>query len=408
MAKKKETAVEEVKVEEVKAEEGKAEEVKAEEVKTEEAAEKPVKKTKKKTAKKPAASETEIKETEEKEAKEAEVKKAEEVKEVKEVKEEAPKKEAPKKKAPAKKKAQPKKAEETKEAAPAPQEEAPVSAPEEEPVSAPEVKMQTEEELEAEMAAEAAADAEADIVAESEEELEEALEAEIEAALSGKAFDISEETKTVSLTPELLEGLVEYGKSKNNVLDTDDINAYFKDVRLSAEQIEQIMAYLEARKIDALKDEIEDLKEQISTLEDKVAAERSDYLRLMAEFETFRRRTAEEKLELVGSAATDTIKGLLPVLDDCERALEMLKESSDEAAKEGTSLIYNKLMGYLQSKGLEPIVSTGEKFDTDFHEAVAQFPVPEEDKKGKVFDTVETGYTLNGKVIRFAKVVVGI
>ena len=164
----------------------------------------------------------------------------------------------------------------------------------------------------------------------------------------------------------------------------------------------------EARKIDALKDEIEDLKEQISTLEDKVAAERSDYLRLMAEFETFRRRTAEEKLELVGSAATDTIKGLLPVLDDCERALEMLKESSDEAAKEGTSLIYNKLMGYLQSKGLEPIVSTGEKFDTDFHEAVAQFPVPEEDKKGKVFDTVETGYTLNGKVIRFAKVVVGI
>ena len=164
----------------------------------------------------------------------------------------------------------------------------------------------------------------------------------------------------------------------------------------------------EARKVEALKDEIEDLKDQISTLEGKVAAERSDYLRLMAEFETFRRRTAEEKLELVNSAATDTIKGLLPVLDDCQRALEMLKDSSDEAAKEGTSLIYTKLMGYLQSKGLEPIVSTGEKFDTDFHEAVAQFPVPEEEKKGKVFDTVETGYTLNGKVIRFAKVVVGI
>ena len=163
----------------------------------------------------------------------------------------------------------------------------------------------------------------------------------------------------------------------------------------------------EERKIEALKDEIEDLKEQIATLEDKVAAARNDYVRLMAEFETFRRRTAEEKLELKNTAATDTIKGLLPVLDDCERALEMLKDSADEAAKEGTSLIYNKLMAYLQSKGLSPIVSTGEPFDTDFHEAVAQIPVPEEDKKGTVFDTVETGYTLNGKVIRYSKVVVG-
>ncbi|MBQ3882216.1 MAG: nucleotide exchange factor GrpE [Bacteroidales bacterium] len=163
----------------------------------------------------------------------------------------------------------------------------------------------------------------------------------------------------------------------------------------------------EERKIEALKDEIEDLKDQIATLEGKVEAERNDYVRLMAEFETFRRRTAEEKLELKNTAATDTIKGLLPVLDDCERAMEMLKDSADEAAKEGTSLIYNKLMAYLQTKGLSPIVSTGEPFDTDFHEAVAQIPVPEEDKKGKVFDTVETGYTLNGKVIRYSKVVVG-
>lgn len=164
----------------------------------------------------------------------------------------------------------------------------------------------------------------------------------------------------------------------------------------------------EERKIEALKDEIQDLKEQISTLEDKVAAEKNDYVRLMAEFDNFRRRTAEEKLQLVGSAATDTIKGMLPVLDDCQRALELLKESSDDAAKEGTALIYNKLMGYLQSKGLSPIVSTGETFDTDFHEAVAQLPVQEDEKKGKVFDTVETGYMLNGKVIRYAKVVVGI
>lgn len=96
-------------------------------------------------------------------------------------------------------------------------------------------------------------------------------------------------------------------------------------------------------------------------------------------------------------------------MDDCERAIAVLKESSDsEAAKEGTELIYGKLTGYLNSKGLEAIEALGKPFDTDLHEAVAQFPVQEEDKKGKVFDVVQTGYTLNGKVIRFAKVVVGI
>ena len=106
-------------------------------------------------------------------------------------------------------------------------------------------------------------------------------------------------------------------------------------------------------------------------------------------------------------ASTETIKGLLPVLDDCERALAVLKNSDDSAAaKEGTELIYHKLMSYLQSKGLAVIEAKDQDFDTDLHEAVAQFPVPEEDRKGKVFDVVQTGYTLNGKVIRFAKVVV--
>jgi len=99
----------------------------------------------------------------------------------------------------------------------------------------------------------------------------------------------------------------------------------------------------------------------------------------------------------------------LPVLDDCERALQVLKDSNDsDAAKEGTELIYNKLMSYLKSKGLAVIEAKDQPFDTDLHEAVAQFPVQEEEQKGKVFDVVQTGYTLNGKVIRFAKVVVGI
>lgn len=157
------------------------------------------------------------------------------------------------------------------------------------------------------------------------------------------------------------------------------------------------------------KAKIEELEKKVAELEDKAAKDRDDYIRLMAEFDNFRRRTSQEKLELVSMASTDTIKGMLPVLDDCERALAVLKESDDsDAAKEGTELIYHKLMAYLQSKGLAVIQAKDQTFDTDLHEAVAQFPVQEEDKKGKVFDVVQTGYTLNGKVIRFAKVVVGI
>ena len=152
-----------------------------------------------------------------------------------------------------------------------------------------------------------------------------------------------------------------------------------------------------------------ELEKKIEELEAKAAKDKDDYIRLMAEFDNYRRRTSQEKLELVSMASTDTIKGLLPVLDDCERALKVLEESQDsDAAKEGTELIYSKLMAYLKSKGLAVIEAMGQPFDTDLHEAVAQFPVPEEEKKGKVFDVVQTGYTLNGKVIRFAKVVVGI
>ena len=110
---------------------------------------------------------------------------------------------------------------------------------------------------------------------------------------------------------------------------------------------------------------------------------------------------------MVGSASADTIKGLLPVLDDCERAMELLAKSSDEAAKEGTALIYNKLMDYLKTKGLAVIEAKGTKFDVDLHEAVTQFPAPTPEQKGMVIDVVQTGYTLNGKVLRYAKVVVG-
>ena len=164
-----------------------------------------------------------------------------------------------------------------------------------------------------------------------------------------------------------------------------------------------------SRKEKKEKAKIAELEKKVEELEAKAAKDKDDYIRLMAEFDNFRRRTSQEKLELISSASTETIKGLLPVLDDCERALKVLLESDDsDAAKEGTELIYSKLMSYLKSKGLSVIEAIGKPFDTDVHEAVAQFPVQDEEQKGKVFDVVQTGYTLNGKVIRYAKVVVGI
>ena len=180
-----------------------------------------------------------------------------------------------------------------------------------------------------------------------------------------------------------------------------------------AEKKADIESNEETPAVDKEAKEIEEklakLLKENEELKASVAKEKDDYVRLMADFENFRRHSAEAKLELVSSASADTIKGLLPVLDDCERAMKMLDENSkDEVAKEGTALIFNKLMAYLKTRGLEVIKAKGEKFDTDFHEAVAQFPVPEEDKKGIVYDVVQTGYTLSGKVIRYAKVVVGI
>lgn len=158
---------------------------------------------------------------------------------------------------------------------------------------------------------------------------------------------------------------------------------------------------------DDIQLKIEALEADLAKAKESIEKEKNDYLKLLAEFNTFRMRTNEERAAIVSSASSDTIKGLLPVLDDCERAMELLKTSSDEAAKEGTSLIYNKLFAYLKTRGLERIEALGQKFDTDYHEAEAMIPVTEEEKKGIVYDVIQTGYLLDGKVLRFAKVVVG-
>lgn len=155
------------------------------------------------------------------------------------------------------------------------------------------------------------------------------------------------------------------------------------------------------------KDTSKNLKARIEELENSLAKEKDDYIRLMAEFENFRRRSAAERLELINTASEKIVVELLPLLDDCERALKALENSQDSAmAKEGTEMIYNKLVSVLKAKGLKEIEAAGLEFDTNFMEAVAQFPVQDEEQKGKVFDVVQKGYMLGEKVIRYAKVVV--
>lgn len=142
--------------------------------------------------------------------------------------------------------------------------------------------------------------------------------------------------------------------------------------------------------------------------EEKYAELNDRFLRLYAEFENFRRRTSKERVDMIASANSGTLKDLLPILDDFERAISNNANLSDiEILKEGFSLIFNKFKSTLEAKGLKQMEAKGKPFDADLHEAIANLPVEDQAQKGVVIDDVEKGYYLNDKVIRFAKVVVG-
>lgn len=172
----------------------------------------------------------------------------------------------------------------------------------------------------------------------------------------------------------------------------------------SGQQEEQKCAQSDGKADDSEKQESEadKMKRELEEQKDR-------YLRLSAEFDNYRRRVSKEKLDLIETASESVIKSLLPIIDDFERAVKALEESTDsDAAKEGTNLIYKKLVDLLKSRGVSEIEAVGKELDTDIHEAVAQIPAPEEGLKGKIVDCVQKGYKLGEKVIRFAKVVVGV
>lgn len=146
----------------------------------------------------------------------------------------------------------------------------------------------------------------------------------------------------------------------------------------------------------------QDVNEQVSELNDR-------YLRLYSDFDNYRKRTIKEKIELSKYATADIITKLLPVLDDFDRAIRAFDDTTDatKPLKDGIILIFNKFLSILNQQGLEQMRTAGESFDTDFHEAITNIPVATPEQKGKIVDEIEKGYMLNGKVIRYAKVVVG-
>lgn len=152
----------------------------------------------------------------------------------------------------------------------------------------------------------------------------------------------------------------------------------------------------------------EELENEIEKLNIQIEEDKDKYLRLSAEFDNYRKRTMKEKAELILNGGERSITSMLPIIDDLERAVKTTETATDMAAvKEGIDLIYNKFISILSQNGVKVIETKDQPLDTDYHEAIAVVPAPSEEQKGKILDTVQTGYTMNDKVIRHAKVVVG-
>lgn len=181
--------------------------------------------------------------------------------------------------------------------------------------------------------------------------------------------------------------------------------ATFDDIQEAADQVQDQTTQ------DVLSQE-EDvnatLRQELDEARQALEKEKKEYLFLMADFDNFRKRVVKEKADLIRNASERVLGDLLPIVDDFERGLQAVKDSDDaQAVKEGMELIYNKLVKLLASYGVKAMDSTGTDFDADLHEAIATVPASEDTQKGKVIDTTQRGYTLNDKVLRHAKVVVG-
>lgn len=194
-------------------------------------------------------------------------------------------------------------------------------------------------------------------------------------------------------------------KSKKDKLEEKDLETTVEQTVEEQELKEEPKAEKKKEKKKSAKekkaDELEELGQKLQNINDK-------YMRLSAEFDNYRKRTLKEKMELTKSAGEKILVNVLPVMDNFERALQSMDDAKDiEALKEGVKLIYSNFKDFISQNGVKEIEAVNQEFDTDIHEAITKIPAPSEDLKGKVVDCVEKGYTLNEKVIRFSKVVVG-
>ncbi|MBD5164038.1 MAG: nucleotide exchange factor GrpE [Bacteroidales bacterium] len=189
----------------------------------------------------------------------------------------------------------------------------------------------------------------------------------------------------------------------------DNQNKYYNEQGEDAPEI--LNDVLEAQQDDS--DEVAteemvgevNLAEQLTAAREEIEKEKKEYLFLMADFDNFRKRVVREKADLIKNAGEKVLKGILPIVDDFERALAATSDA--ESMRQGMELIYNKLVKFLADNGVKAMDSTGADFNADLHEAIASIPAPSDDLKGKVIDTTQKGYMINDKVLRHAKVAVG-
>ncbi|HYW95039.1 MAG TPA: nucleotide exchange factor GrpE [Bacteroidales bacterium] len=196
-------------------------------------------------------------------------------------------------------------------------------------------------------------------------------------------------------------------KSSRKVTDERDMNMENEAKATKAQQVEE-QADVQEQDADtrATEEETDDIKKD--ECEKRLSDTQEKYLRLTAEFDNYRKRTLREKSELLKSASEDVLVKILPVMDDFERAIGSMEDSTDiDAIRAGIYLIYNKFKDFLKQQGIKEMNSINNEFDTDMHEAVTKIPVQEEENKGKVVDVIEKGYLLNDKVVRYAKVIIG-
>ena len=192
-------------------------------------------------------------------------------------------------------------------------------------------------------------------------------------------------------------------KEKENINEEELMSEATQDEAAENEEIQE-----EDVQDSAAPTEEEKLAQELEEANKVIEEQKDKYLRLSAEFDNYRKRTMKEKAELILNGAEKTISSILPIVDDFERALKNMETATDVAAvKEGVELIYNKFMSVMGQDGVKVIETKEKPLDTDFHEAIAVIPAPDKSLKGKILDCVQTGYTLNDKVIRHAKVVVG-